>query len=200
LTYRRCKNTIQLFTHILTLYVLFAVMGFSCLQAAPTKKVKSPVKKTAVVAYAPITLHDYITTVCTTHCVAQEELLTSVSTAAYETGADVKTLLAIIRLESSFSKRAKNGSSVGLMQVHLKYHRSRFTSKNYYDVEENVAAGAAIYGECLKKHNGNRTLSLRCYNGYSQGNPAYLKKFNQAYAEVAKLIDLRREPLIRDPS
>lgn len=190
----RCKKIYELFSLTLALYLLLAALGFSSSQAAPVKKTKKPVAVKTSVNYAPLTLHDYISQVCSIHCVEQEELLSSVSQAAKRTGTDVRTLLTIISIESRFNVRAKNGSSVGLHQVHLRWHRQKFTDKNYYDVGQNVAAGATVYGDCFKKHNGNRNQALRCYNGYGHGDPNYLVKFNKVYAIIARLVDLQREP------
>lgn len=190
----RCKTNYKLFYLTLAVYVLLALTSLSSSQAAPVKKTKRPVAVKTVAQYSMLTLHDYISQVCSIHCVEQEELLSSVSKAARQTDTDVRTLLTIISIESRFNVRAKNGSSVGLHQVHLRWHRQKFPDKNYFDVEQNVAVGASIYGECLKKHKGNRNQALRCYNGYGFGDPNYLVKFNKVYAIIARLIDLQREP------
>lgn len=194
----RCKKNYKVFYLTLALYLLLAVLSLSSSQAAPVTKIKKPEQqkttRSKVVKRDPLTLHDYITTVCSRNCVEQEQLLSSVSTAAIETGADVKTLLTIISIESRFDTRAKNGKSVGLHQVHLRWHAKKFPNKNYYDVDENVSVGASIYGECLKKHKGVRDQALRCYNGYHHGDPNYLKKFNRVYAVVNRLVDLQRDP------
>lgn len=144
--------------------------------------------------YAPLTLHDYISSVCPkrSKCVEQESLLSAVHRAAKVHSLDFKKLLAIVRVESSFDIKAKNISSVGLGQVNLDYHRSKFKGSPY-NVEDNILVAAGIYKQCLIKHQQHEKKSLRCYNGENSKDFVYANKVLKAYAEISKLLDMRRD-------
>lgn len=179
---------------------MFLLMVLVLVQPSFAKSYESKKPARAVkTVYPVITLHDHIRIFCKRDCVEQEVLLDSVHRAATALRVDFKVLLAIIQVESAFNPRAKNGSSVGLNQVNLRYHRKRFTPGNYYDVRENVLAGAAVYKECLIKSKGNKSLALRCYNGYHLGDPNYVTKVTKAYEQINRLIDLDRRKLTVKP-
>lgn len=137
-----------------------------------------------------ITLADHIKRHCYKACVKPSELRQAVHHAASSLQVDHKILLAIIQVESAFKPRAKNGSNVGLNQVNLRYHRKRFEGKNFYDVQQNVLAGAQVYRACLTRAKGNQTKALRCYNGHHLGDPKYVIKIRKAYSQINQLADV----------
>lgn len=137
-----------------------------------------------------ITLDDYIQANCKKGCVEQEELLKSVAVTASKLDIDFKDLLSIIRVESSFKRKAKSGSNLGVMQVNIKYHRKKFNGRNPFNLFTNVEVGGSIYKDCLIKHKGDKRKALKCFNG--SGDPKYAVKFNKAYKEISALVDLDR--------
>lgn len=139
----------------------------------------------------PITLQDYIQSYCKAGCVDQEDLLKSVSDTARELDIDFKDLLAIAKVESKFKVKATSRGNKGLLQVNVSWHKKKLKGRNPYNVKVNVEVGGGIYKDCLIKHKGNRSKSLRCYNG--NGDKKYVKKVDQARDEIDKLIDLERK-------
>jgi len=135
---------------------------------------------------APITMSDYIDLNCKASCAEQEELLESTNEAAQANEVDQRLLLAIVRVESSFKVRARNGSNAGLMQVHTRWHRKKLVGQDPYAVKLNIAVGAAIYRGCLDKHGGNTTKALKCYNGAA--DPRYVDKIRKAQREIDALL------------
>jgi hypothetical protein len=154
----------------------------------PSKKVYKKLTKKSLVKLPPLTLFDYIKDSCRVNCVNHELLLDSVTDASEKLSVDKKMLLAIIRVESSFTVKAKNGRSVGLNQVHLGYHKPKFKGKDYYDVRDNVFVGSTIFSDCFKRSKGNNVKALRCYNG--GGDPGYDRKVLERYKEIKALVDL----------
>lgn len=147
-------------------------------------------------AYADITLYDHIQSKCKRSCVDQETLLTSVTQAVHKTAIDFRIILAIIQVESAFNPKAKNGPNVGLNQINLRYHRKKFSGKDYFDVRDNISVGTSIFKDCHDRMKGNLQKSLQCYNGFPHGDPNYVKKVMAAYREIEKLIDLDRRSLV----
>lgn len=131
------------------------------------------------------TLDQYVNQVCKKNCTDSVSLLKAVRDTAKRLDLDYKLLLAIIRVESSFQPKARNGSSVGLTQVHLRFHRSKFMTKNYFQTSDNISVGGTIFKDCLTRQKGVTTKALRCYNG--GGDKLYAKKVNKAYGEVKSL-------------
>lgn len=131
------------------------------------------------------TLENYMEDACHKDCVHSEVLLDAATAAAEETGLDFKLILAIVRVESSFQVHARNGRSVGLMQLHLRYHKAKFQGKHYTHPGGNVRAGALVMKECMDSHHNALRKASRCYNG--GGDPQYYKKLLKAYHEVKKL-------------
>lgn len=129
-------------------------------------------------------LQAYISKHCKSGCVDAGVLYTALKDAAQEHQVDPEGFLAIIRTESGFKPKARNGSSVGLSQVHLRYHRSKFKTKNYFDVYDNVRVGMGIFAAC-KKQRKTTEGALVCYNG--GGDPKYVSKMNVRLAEVKRL-------------
>lgn len=122
----------------------------------------------------------YITKHCKRDCVDAGLLRLALSEASASTKVDPLLMLAVIQVESGFRQKALNttsGRSVGLTQVQVYWHRDKFRTKDYFDVIENVHAGAEILAACQKKHRGNVERSLWCYNGHQEdGITRYAKK------------------------
>lgn len=105
-----------------------------------------------------------------------ETVLSAATIAAEAYKLDVDILMAIAYVESKFNPMAKNGSSVGLMQVHLKFHKPKFKGSPVYSPYANMFVGAQIFSDCMRKHKRNKDKSLRCYNG--GGDKHYVAKVN----------------------
>lgn len=131
------------------------------------------------------TMEEYIGQKCHANCVDQSTLIDAARIAADTFGFDYLLILAIIRIESNFNKRAKNGSSVGLMQVHLRYHRTKFKTKDPFNAYDNIFVGASILSDCYRKFKGHRVFTLRCYNG--GGNLNYSSKVIKVLSEIQQL-------------
>ena len=137
------------------------------------------------------TLEQYIRINCSKHCVNADLLYNVIHRAGRSFGVNPKVLLAIIEVESNFSIRARNGKSVGIAQIFVKYHKDKFKGKDYYHVESNVFAGAEILGECLDKYKGSYPKALSCYNGLP---PSNLKYSNKVMKTMKKQSVIRLEP------
>jgi len=132
-------------------------------------------------------LQDHIDANCRVNCVAADKLVDVAARAAKRFGFDYKALLAIVHVESKYNTRAKNGSSVGLTQALLVYHRPKFLGKDYFAVEDNMFVGAEVFGACFAKHKGNYPTSFSCYNGYGKGDSRYRDKVLKALREIRGL-------------
>lgn len=133
----------------------------------------------------PTTLNDYISANCSKHCVDGENLLRSVMQASNQSSSNLKMLIAIIKVESSFNRLASSRGNKGLMQIHVRVHKKKIQGRNPFDTNVNVSMGAQIYGACKAKHNDS-WKALRCYNGYPRNNK-YVNKVKRAYLEISKL-------------
>lgn len=149
---------------------------------------------TTSVAYAT-TLQSVIDKFCRTNCITAEQLVDVASRAASRYNLDMRAIIAVIHVESKYHIKAKNGSSMGLSQVLLRYHRSKFIGTDYYDIDDNVFAGMQVLRDCLKRRKGNYPAAFACYNG--GGDPNYRKKANKAYAMVKglSLPSIDKDPL-----
>ena len=106
--------------------------------------------------------------------------------AAVDMAADVhkldrRLLMSVAYVESKMNVKARNGSSVGLMQVHLKYHRDKFKGASVFNPYANMFVGALILRQCMDKSDNNVKKALRCYNGGGDRNYA-TKVFKQLNA------------------
>lgn len=161
---------------------LLAVIFFSCITMsafAAQPVVKQP---------KPVTLQQYIDKYCKADCIDAETLLNHVELAGLTHNLKdrfVKIMLAIIRVESRFVIHVENGSSKGLTQTNIRYHKSKFTDKNYFDPEQNIYAGVSIYAKCSSDHRGVLTKTLTCYNG--GGNPDYVEIVLDALNNIERL-------------
>lgn len=77
-------------------------------------------------ALAGISVGSYIGKYCKQDCVQPLVLAKAVLRNAKALKLNPRLILAVIKTESKFRISAKNGSSRGLMQVHLRYHQSNF--------------------------------------------------------------------------
>lgn len=75
------------------------------------------------------------------------------------------TMLAVIEVESSFNKLAKNKDAVGLTQTLSTIHRKKFGNRSFYDINANIDVGAQILSDCYQKYNKVEIKALRCYHG-----------------------------------
>lgn len=129
----------------------------------------------------------YIQTKCKSDCVDPLLLAITARQIGEELNINPLTLIAIAGVESGYRPQATNktGKSVGLMQIHLFWHRSKFKTKNYFDVFENLRVGAMVYKECMVRWKGSREKALWCYNGHTDiGMQVYVPK---VLAEIQRL-------------
>ena len=152
--------------------ILLAILMFS----SHTVSARTPVKVT--------TLKQYIKAACPRSCISDVLLTTLLKEESQRLRVDYRDFLAIVRVESSFNSKARNGSNVGLSQVHLKYHKKKFKG-NPYDPRDNVKVGLSIYKACLTKAKGNRNKAYTCYNG--GGDPQYVSRVNKARNTIINL-------------
>lgn len=136
----------------------------------------------------PLTLSDYITSVCHKGCVDQGDLLKSVRRTASILDIDFKDLISIVKVESRFQRKATSKRNKGLMQVNVGWHKKKLQGRNIYDTAVNIEIGGTIYKSCLNRYDDNRSKSLRCYNG--NGDKKYVSKIDQARRDIDKLVDL----------
>lgn len=142
-------------------------------------------------------LQDVIDKYCRKDCVSAEKLTDVVTRVSKSYKLDVNAVLAIIHVESKYHIKAKNGSSVGLSQVLLRYHKPKFLGKNYYDVEDNVFAGMQVLRDCLKRTKGNYDKAFGCYNG--GGDKNYVSKVRKVRAMMKEVNkpEIHPDPLAR---
>lgn len=147
--------------------------------------------------HAQTDLQDVIDTYCRKDCVSAEKLTDVAARVSTAYKLDKNAVLAIIHVESKYHVKAKNGSSVGLSQVLLRYHKKKFIGKNYYDVEDNVFAGMQVLRDCLKRMKGDYNKAFRCYNG--GGDPGYVPKVKKALAmmRATEKPEIYQDPLAR---
>lgn len=143
-----------------------------------------------LVAYMPIpgnatSLQEVIDTYCRKECVKADHLTSAAKRAANGYKVDYHAIMAIVHIESKYHIKAKNGSSVGLSQVLLRYHKGKFRGKNYFDVEDNLFAGMQVFRDCLTKVKGNYPKAFSCYNG--GGDKNYQTKAMKALAMMRGL-------------
>jgi soluble lytic murein transglycosylase-like protein len=131
------------------------------------------------------TIEQYVDQRCKVNCVDVDTLLNATRLVADSLGIDYLILISLIRVESGFNKKAKNGSSVGLMQVHLRYHKKKFDTSDVFSPYANIFVGASILKDCMVRYKNNVNNSLRCYNG--GGDKNYVYKVNKVLSEVRQL-------------
>lgn len=142
-----------------------------------------------------LSLQEIIDTYCSKNCVSAQQLTEVATRAAHTYKIDVRAILAIIHVESKYHIKAKNGSSVGLSQVLLRYHKPKFIGKDYYNVEDNIFAGMQVFHDCMRRMKQNYDKSFGCYNG--GGDKKYKIKAMKAYRMMknAKLPEVSKDPL-----
>lgn len=134
-----------------------------------------------------VKVQTYIKSKCNKGCVDPGVLLDGLRLVKRELGVDPILMMAIIRQESAFKTMAKNGGSVGLTQVLLRYHKGKFKSTNVYGPMDNIRVGGMVLRDCVKKHPKDRRQSARCYNGYQLGDPGYYPKIQKHLREITSL-------------
>lgn len=141
-------------------------------------------------AHAQSSLESYISRVCKSPCADISKVVAAVDMAATVYGLDKAMLLAIIHTESTFNKRAKNGSSVGLMQVHIRYHLPKFEGHNLYGEFANIFAGARILKDCSERKGQKRSVdkTLSCYNG--GGTKGYAAKVQRKMKQFRPMVSV----------
>lgn len=113
--------------------------------------------------------------ICKSKCKDTDIILNAANMSSEVHGLDLSIILAIMYVESSFIPKAKNGRSVGLMQVNLDYHLKKFKGKDPYGINDNIFIGSGIFKDCMVKNKNNVNKALRCYNGSPNSNE-YPKK------------------------
>lgn len=160
------------------LLLLAMIAGLSFVKQAFAEEIK----------VADNSLSVYLQKHCKRDCVDSELLRVALMEASEKTKVDPLLLAAVIEVESGYRPKALNttsGRSVGLTQVQVYWHRDKFRGKDYFDVFENVQAGAIILGTCQKKHGNDVSKSLWCYNGYQKdGIRRYAGKVLVALAKL----------------
>ena len=160
-----------------------AIIAFICFYMLPSG---------AFAKASPSTLVSYIQTKCKQNCVDIEVLQLATQEAGKELNINPLTLMAIAGVESGYRAKVTNktsGKSVGLMQIQVFWHKSKFQSKNYFDVFDNVRVGALIYKQCVDKYNGSREKALWCYNGHTrQGMKTYVPKVLSEIKQLSKYL------------
>lgn len=131
------------------------------------------------------TLDSYIDEHCSRDCADSQIVVNASKMVADSLSLNYLILLAIIKVESNFTKKARNGSSVGLMQVHLRYHRNKFAKGDPFNPYANIFVGGSILKDCMVRVKNNTAKSFRCYNG--NGDPNYAQKVIKAYNEIKQL-------------
>lgn len=142
-----------------------------------------------------LNLQEIIDTYCRKNCVSAQQLTDVATRVARSYKVDVRSVLAIVHVESKYHINAKNGSSVGLSQVLLRYHKPKFIGKDYYNVEDNIFAGMQVFRDCMRRMKQNYYKSFGCYNG--GGDKNYKTKAMRAYRMMknVKLPEVSEDPL-----
>lgn len=134
-------------------------------------------------------LGSYIEARCrSSDCIKPEVLLDAVKRVSDELGVNPITLLAIVEIESGFRVHVSNRGNIGLSQVLVKYHRSKFLTGDFYDVSDNLRVGALVYKGCVSRSKGSRENALWCYNGHqTTGKQTYVPKVMSARNRISQL-------------
>lgn len=130
----------------------------------------------------------YIEKVCKKDCADPWLMKMAIRQAADTHQIEPSLLMAIFQIESSFQEKAinrKNGRSVGLAQIQVKWHRDKFQSNRYTDIFDNALVGAEILKDCFEKHQGSQLKALWCYNGHQRnGIKRYAIKVDKVYRRI----------------
>lgn len=167
--------------------IKYITIAFVLLAMLFTKEIKAD----AVNDNRTVTLQEYINSNCKANCVTAEEVKKYTQQIAEKYNIDPKILISIMRVESSFKKKAFNTESYGLMQVNAIYHWAKFKGKSFFDVRSNIDAGGSIYKNCLTRSSNSISKALRCYNGLVKTKKdRYTPKVDKAYMEISSLVDM----------
>jgi soluble lytic murein transglycosylase-like protein len=91
-------------------------------------------------------------------------------------------LLAIIEKESTFKPNAVNNGSFGLMQIHVKSHKTKVKGKNIKEIGTNVDIGSSILSDCKSVNKDY----LTCYHGQRNGYAANIRSKSVKYKKLLK--------------
>jgi len=131
-------------------------------------------------AKKPRTLQQYIDRLCTKDCVESSNLKLSVTQASTKHHVPRHLILAVMKVESRFKKKAKSKGNYGLMQVNASTHPELTGDK--FNVKTNIDAGTSILKDCLTKTKGVVKRALSCYKGNE--SPIYIAEVITAMNDV----------------
>lgn len=130
-------------------------------------------------------IYEYVNKRCNYECTQVPYILLTIKYFALLNDIPVNWLTALVSVESRFNQYAKNGSTLGLTQVHVKIHSDKF-EQNPFDIVENIRVGSKILRNCMDRKKNNPKESFECYNG--GGDPDYYSKVS---TEINKLKSVR---------
>lgn len=111
------------------------------------------------------TLHDYIHKHCKNNCIDSHLFRSQIKLASHKHHISEKLLMAVVKVESRFNKRAHSKGNYGLMQVNASSHRDKLKYKDRFDIVRNIDIGSEILSECLESSRNNIKRALSCYKG-----------------------------------
>lgn len=163
--YSVCE-TVQAITAVIIGAVLICIVAY--LIKTPMKA-KAKEEPTTATYYEEITEEDksdyerYIDRVP-----LEPEIIKYIVTKSQEKGIDPALVFAVIEVESSFNKEAKNGPCIGLMQVNCNnFERPNQAMASLISPSLNIDAGIEILSGHLKKYPLEKALT--CYNMGERG-------------------------------
>ena len=109
-------------------------------------------------------------------------------------GIDPALVMAVIQVESSGNRFARNGGCVGLMQVNE--HVWKLDERFLYDADYNIFAGCKILRHYLDLAKGDVAKALTFYNCGPSGkhnNPHYAPKVMRCYKNIIILVEMRKK-------
>lgn len=108
---------------------------------------------------------------------------------------DPTMLLALMRVESGFNKRAlSSAGAVGLMQVMPKYHQKAIGKRNAYLEDVSIDVGSKILKDCYRKYRNRTKAALNCYSG--GGGQRYVSKVLAFHKSANRYIQPPINPVI----
>lgn len=116
------------------------------------------------VVHAKKTLDTYIHKLCNKQCVNAQRLKRAVKVANTKYKLPKHLVMAVLKTESKFKKKAYYSGNYGLMQVNLTVHEEKFAGKSPFHVETNIDIGAQVLHDCLIRYKSIKQ-TLVCYKG-----------------------------------
>jgi hypothetical protein len=106
---------------------------------------------------------------------------------SYSKNLNPRTVLAIIRVESTFQENAKSSyGAKGIMQVVPRFHKTKLAGRNPFNSSVSTEVGTSILEDCGKKSKGKLYSMLQCYSG--GGGAKYYKKVLAYQTELSRSI------------